>query len=110
MSAKRVGYGPGTEHCGSPCRLQQITPQAVAAQKTKSECCDSEIGCVHQVNTAGSMTDAQTFPAVTGPVQRVVVVGAGMAGLTVANALTQAGVLPTVLEARDRIGGRLHTG
>jgi polyamine oxidase len=46
---------------------------------------------------------------VTGPVERVLVVGAGMSGLTVANALTQAGVECVVLEARDRIGGRLHT-
>ena len=46
---------------------------------------------------------------VAGPVERVLVVGAGIAGLTVANALTQAGVECVVLEARDRIGGRLHT-
>ena len=37
------------------------------------------------------------------------VVGAGIAGLTVANALTHAGTECVVLEARDRIGGRLHT-
>ncbi len=37
------------------------------------------------------------------------VVGAGIAGLTVANVLTHAGVECVVLEARDRIGGRLHT-
>ncbi len=43
------------------------------------------------------------------PVERVVVVGAGIAGLTVANALANAGVECVVLEARDRIGGRLHT-
>jgi polyamine oxidase len=42
-------------------------------------------------------------------VERVIVVGAGIAGLTVANALTHAGVDVVVLEARDRIGGRLHT-
>ncbi|HET7739646.1 MAG TPA: NAD(P)/FAD-dependent oxidoreductase [Mycobacterium sp.] len=42
-------------------------------------------------------------------VGRVVVVGAGMAGLTVANALANAGVDCVVVEARDRIGGRLHT-
>jgi monoamine oxidase len=46
---------------------------------------------------------------VAGPVERVVVVGAGIAGLTVANALAHAGVECVVLEARDRIGGRLHT-
>lgn len=43
------------------------------------------------------------------PVGRVIVLGAGIAGLTVANALTHAGVDVVVLEARDRIGGRLHT-
>ena len=45
----------------------------------------------------------------TGPVERVVVVGAGISGLTIANALAHAGVQTVVLEARDRIGGRLHT-
>jgi polyamine oxidase len=46
---------------------------------------------------------------VTGTVGRVLVAGAGIAGLTVANALTHAGIDCVVLEARDRIGGRLHT-
>src|ERR1700712_1148003 len=43
------------------------------------------------------------------PVERVIVLGAGIAGLTVANALTRSGVECVVLEARERIGGRLHT-
>jgi len=43
------------------------------------------------------------------PVERVVVVGAGIAGLTAANALAHGGVECVVVEARDRIGGRLHT-
>jgi polyamine oxidase len=43
------------------------------------------------------------------PVERVVVVGAGIAGLTVANALAHGGAECMVVEARDRIGGRLHT-
>ena len=52
----------------------------------------------------------RTIPGgVEGPVQRVVIVGAGMAGLAAANALGHAGVECVVLEARDRIGGRLHT-
>jgi monoamine oxidase len=46
---------------------------------------------------------------VSGPVERVVVVGAGIAGLTAANALAHGGVECVLLEARDRIGGRLHT-
>ena len=40
---------------------------------------------------------------------RVVVVGAGLAGLTAAYELGRAGFDVTVLEARDRIGGRVYT-
>src|SRR6201986_425645 len=45
---------------------------------------------------------------INAPVERVVIVGAGIAGLTVANALRQAEVDCVVLEARDRAGGRLR--
>lgn len=38
---------------------------------------------------------------------RVIVVGAGFAGLAAADALTRAGVDVVVLEARDRVGGRV---
>ena len=46
---------------------------------------------------------------IAGPVDRVVIVGAGIAGLAAASRLTAAGIDCIVLEARDRIGGRLHT-
>ena len=39
---------------------------------------------------------------------RVIVVGAGMAGAAAARTLDDAGVEVTVLEARDRVGGRIH--
>jgi len=39
----------------------------------------------------------------------VVVIGAGMAGLTCARALAEKGVRVLVLEARDRVGGRILT-
>lgn len=39
----------------------------------------------------------------------VIVVGAGMAGLAAAERLASGGCRVTVLEARDRLGGRIHT-
>jgi polyamine oxidase len=48
-------------------------------------------------------------PAAAGTPTRVVVVGAGFAGLTAANALATAGVETIVLEARQRLGGRIST-
>src|SRR5215831_20857374 len=41
--------------------------------------------------------------------ERVVVVGAGMAGLVAARLLHDSGFAVTVLEARDRLGGRTWT-
>jgi len=54
---------------------------------------------------------ARPTPLETVPdaVTRVLVVGAGFAGLAAANALMTAGIEVQVLEARPRIGGRTHT-
>ncbi len=41
--------------------------------------------------------------------RRVIVIGAGMAGLSAAARLAKGGAQVTVIEARDRIGGRTHT-
>jgi monoamine oxidase len=48
-------------------------------------------------------------PVRAAPGLRVVVLGAGAAGLAAARDLADAGALVTVIEARGRIGGRLHT-
>jgi monoamine oxidase len=48
-------------------------------------------------------------PRAAGSAPRVVIVGAGLAGLTAAIDLTDAGSDVVVLEARDRVGGRVHT-
>jgi monoamine oxidase len=52
---------------------------------------------------------ARWCASVTQPGERVVVIGAGLAGLSAAQVLRSAGVECIVLEARDRIGGRVHT-
>ena len=44
-----------------------------------------------------------------GDAERVIVIGAGLAGLTVGNALTTAGIDTVVLEARGRLGGRIQS-
>ena len=53
-------------------------------------------------------TDARRDPARPAPA-RVCVVGAGFAGLAAAVALADGGLAPLVLEARDRVGGRVHS-
>src|ERR1051325_28629 len=44
-----------------------------------------------------------------GAAKRVVIIGAGLAGLAAGHELTQAGHEVTILEARTRPGGRVHT-
>ena len=50
-----------------------------------------------------------TAEIVRGPAKKVLVLGAGMAGLVAAYELTELGHDVTVLEARTRPGGRVHT-
>lgn len=59
------------------------------------------------VNT--SLARGATTVILKGPAKKVLVLGAGMAGLVAAYELTQLGHDVTVLEARTRPGGRVHT-
>ncbi len=57
---------------------------------------------------AGTILHGCTVPTAT-KTHDVVVLGAGMAGLTAVRELRRAGLDVVVLEARDRVGGRMHS-
>lgn len=63
---------------------------------------------VHGALQSGERAAAELL-AVAAPGERVVVVGAGIAGAAAARALVDAGLEVIVLEARGRAGGRIHS-
>lgn len=77
---------------------------ALAGEFTDS----SHPATVHGAYRSGRRAARQVL-ATVGARGRVVIVGAGMAGLAAGRLLADAGVDVEVLEARERIGGRIHT-
>ena len=63
---------------------------------------------VHGAQASGQRVAAEVIAA-SEPGERIVVIGAGIAGLTAARLLADAGFEVTVIEGRDRVGGRLNT-
>jgi monoamine oxidase len=58
---------------------------------------------------AGASILRSNLVAATGAPKKIVIIGAGMAGLSAGYELSQAGHDVTILEARTRPGGRVHT-
>ena len=56
-----------------------------------------------------SMVDGTSSAELSAKPADVLVLGAGMAGLAAARALAERGMRPLVLEARDRVGGRIYS-
>jgi len=61
------------------------------------------------VLAAGSVLLPNAFNIISGSKPRVVIIGAGLAGLSAANKLSQKNFDVTILEARNRIGGRVFS-
>ncbi len=69
---------------------------------------DTEPGSVAGARDSGARAALEVM-AVAEEGERIAVIGAGIAGATAARRLSDAGFDVTVLEARDRIGGRIDT-
>ncbi len=65
-------------------------------------------GTVHGARTSGQLA-ASRVKDVAAPGERITIIGAGIAGITAARQLVDDGFSVVVIEARDRIGGRIDT-
>lgn len=96
---------------GTSWRARQVLADAVIGSKVvlAGEYTATDYpATVHGAYRSGERAAAK-LSGLLSPGARVVVVGAGLAGLAAATTLSSAGFGVQVLEARDRVGGRVHT-
>lgn len=67
------------------------------------------IGALQQATGAAGASSSRGKAPPPGGIQKVIVVGAGYAGITAAKTLTEFGYQVQVIEGRSRIGGRVHS-
>ena len=70
-----------------------------------------QLATIAALGAYAQQSEALRFDALTrrGPAKKIVVLGAGLAGLAAAEELIKAGHKVTILEARNRPGGRVYT-
>jgi monoamine oxidase len=105
---RRSASDPLAPGAWAPTRRQLLTVAAAAG--VRFALAGPLARVAHAAGTASYDDGSGSIPlGLVGEPERVIVVGAGWAGLTATNALRNAGVEHIVLEGRDRIGGRAHT-
>jgi monoamine oxidase len=94
--------------------LQRIARDAIAQARDPELAVPGATRRRDFLRATGAVALAAALPAWSPPVHaarpsRVVIVGAGLAGLTAAHVLAQAGVRATLIEGSPRVGGRCWT-